>query len=114
MNLDLRPLTVGEVFDRAITLYKRNLWLFVGITAIPAVFALAMTIISQILQRLMMTNMTTLANDPDVAATKIVAMRGMVGSIFVIGVIYWIVYMIGLGATTYAVSELYVGRSASV
>ena len=114
MNLDLRPLTVGEVFDRAFTLYKRNLWLFVGITAIPAVFALAMTIIMQITQRMMMTNVARLAEDPDAAAGAVLAIAGMVGSIFVIGIIYWVVYMIALGATTYAVSELYVGRGADV
>ena len=114
MNLDLRPLTVGEVFDRAFTLYKRNVWLFVGITAIPAVFALAMTIIMQVMQHMMMTNVATLAEDPDVAAKTVFAMIGMVGSIFVIGIIYWVVYMIALGATTYAVSEIYVGRAANI
>jgi hypothetical protein len=114
MNLDLRPLTVGEVFDRAFTLYKRNLWLFVGITAIPAVFALAMTIIMQVMQRMMMTNVSTMATDPDAAARTVIAMVGMVGGILIIGIIYWVVYMIALGATTHAVSELYVGRASSV
>ena len=114
MNLDLRPLTVGEVFDRAFTLYKRNLWLFVGITAIPAVFALALTIIMQVMQRMMMTNVANLAENPDAAAATALALVGMVGGIFVIGIIYWVVYMIALGATTYAVSELYVGRPANV
>ena len=114
MHLDLRPLTVGEVFDRAFTLYKRNLWLFVGITAIPAVFALALTIFMQVMQRVMMTNAQTLAENSDRVAATALMMAGMIGGIFVIGVIYWVVYMIALGATTYAVSELYVGRAATV
>lgn len=114
MHLDLRPLTVGEVFDRAFTLYKRNLWLFVGITAIPAVFALALTIFMQVMQRMMMTNAQTLAENSDRVAATVLMMAGMIGGIFVIGVIYWVVYMIALGATTYAVSELYVGRAATV
>ena len=29
-------------------------------------------------------------------------------------IIYWIVYMIALGATTFAVSEIYVGRTATI
>ena len=114
MHLDLRPLSLGEIFDRAFTLYRRNLWLFVGITALPAVFALAMTIIMQVMQRMMMTNMATAANDPDIAAGAVLAMLGMAGSIFVIAIIYWVVYMIALGAATHAVSELYVGRTVSI
>ena len=114
MNLDLRPLSVGEVFDRAFSLYKRNLWMFVGITAIPAVFALAMTIIMQVMQHMMMTNVATLAEDPDAGAAAVMAIVGMLGSIFVIGIIYWVVYMIALCATTYAVSEIYVGRATTI
>ena len=35
MNLDLRPLAVGELFDRAFVLYRRHFSLFVGITSAP-------------------------------------------------------------------------------
>lgn len=114
MNLDLRPLTIGELFDRAFTLYRRHLWVFVGITALPAVFALAMTILMLVAQRMMMTRVQSFASDPELASSTIVAMVGMVGGIFVFGILYSIVYMIALGAATYAVSEIYVGRAASI
>jgi len=114
MPLDLRPLSVGELFDRAFTLYRRNLWLFVGIIALPGVFALAMTILFQIAQRLMMTDLLAASNDPERAASTGVAVIGLIGGAFVFFIIYWVVYMIALGAATYAVSELYVGRVSSV
>lgn len=114
MQLDLRPLTVGEIFDRAITLYRRNLWLFVGITALPAVLALAMTILMQVAQRMMITDLAAAGTDPELAASTGLAILAMVGGIFLIAIVYWVVYMIALGAATYAVSELYVGRDASV
>lgn len=114
MHLDLRPLSVGEIFDRAITLYRRNLWLFVGITALPAVLALAMTILLQVAQRMMMTDLVAASVDPELAASTGLAIFAMIGGIFVIAIIYWVVYMIALGAATYAVSELYVGRHATV
>ena len=114
MQLDLRPLTVGEIFDRAITLYRRNLWLFVGITALPAVLALAMTILMQVAQRIMITDLAAASTDPELAMSTGITILAMGGGIFVIAIVYWVVYMIALGAATYAVSELYVGRNASV
>ena len=114
MQLDLRPLTVGEIFDRAITLYRRNLWLFVGITALPAVLALAMTILMQVAQRMMITDLAAASTDPELAVSTGLAILAMGGGILVIAIVYWVVYMIALGAATYAVSELYVGRDASV
>jgi hypothetical protein len=39
MALDLRPLTLAELLDRSFSTYKRHLWLFVGIMAVPAVVA---------------------------------------------------------------------------
>jgi hypothetical protein len=114
MSLDLRPLSVGEIFDRAFSLYRRNFWLFVGITALPATLALAMTIIVQVMQRLAIKGLPTANHDPAAALAAGSAILGMAGGILVIAVVYWVVYMIALGASTYAVSELYVGRAATI
>ena len=114
MTLDLRPLSVGEIFDRAFTLYRRNLWLFVGITALPAAFGLAMALIGQSMQRVMLTALPATREDPVLASSTGLALVGLAIGLLVFFVVYWIVYMIALGATTHAVSELYVGRSASV
>ena len=110
MTLDLRPLTLGELFDRAFTLYKRNLWLFVGIMAFPSLVALVMTIAAQVFQR-MLINIDK-AGDPSMGA--VVSMLTMMVGVFALMAVYWVVNMIALGATTYAVAEIYVGRLTSV
>src|ERR1700745_4230631 len=40
-QVDLRPLTLGEILDRTFTMYRRHFPLWVGITAVPQVLALA-------------------------------------------------------------------------
>jgi hypothetical protein len=114
MHLDLRPLNVGELFDRAFTLYRRNLWLFVGIIALPAVFALATAILMQVAQRMTMTDFAAVKDDPELTAATGLAILGLFGGVFIMAIMYWVVYMIALGAATHAVSELYVGRLSSV
>ena len=110
MTTDLRPLTLGELFDRAFTLYKRNLWLFVGIIAFPSLVTLVLAIFTQVFQRVLLT--VGQSDDPSVGT--MVTLGVMIIGIFVLFVVYWVVYMVALGATTYAVAELYVGRRTSV
>jgi hypothetical protein len=114
MTLDLRPLTLGELFDRAFMLYRRHLWLFVGIAAVPGIFALLMSLAQQGIQRTMMPFANTAAPDPAAVAETLAVVAwlfaGMMGAL----AIYGVVYMVALGATTFAVSELQVGRSVSI
>jgi hypothetical protein len=35
MNEPMRPLTLGEILDRTAQLYRRNFWLFAGVSAVP-------------------------------------------------------------------------------
>ena len=44
-DLDLRPLSLGEVLDRTFSLYRGHFSLFVGITAIPQLLILAYNLI---------------------------------------------------------------------
>jgi hypothetical protein len=41
-NLDLRPLSLGEILDRTFSIYRGNFLLFVGITAIPQLLILGL------------------------------------------------------------------------
>jgi len=43
MTLATRPLTLGEILDRAIQLYRRNFLLFAGISAPPSAFYILLT-----------------------------------------------------------------------
>ncbi|HJR60564.1 MAG TPA: hypothetical protein VJ813_14230 [Vicinamibacterales bacterium] len=114
MPLDLRPLTLGELFDRAFMLYRRHFWLFVGITAIPGIFALLMTLAQQGLQGATVPPPNAAAADPAAVAETFVTMAWWFAGMMIAMVGYWIAYMIGLGATTFAVSEIYVGRSVTI
>src|SRR5688572_16119492 len=109
--MDLRPLSIGELFDRAFVLYRRHFWLFVGITAVPGVFALALTLLQTGIQNPAMQGI-----DPDSPefASAVVAMVGLIGGLFLVAVLYFVVYMVALGATTFAVSEVYLGRTATI
>ena len=110
--MDLRPLSLGELLDRAFTLYRRHLWLFVGIMAVPSVFALVLGLIPTWLQHMARTAVKTPEATPTVES--IVMMVGLVFAMAVVMVGYLVVYMIALGATSFAVSELYLGRSVTV
>jgi hypothetical protein len=106
MALDLRPLTLAELLDRSFSIYKRHLWVFVGIMAGPA---LATTIYGVLMQ------VVNLRITPEVPPDQI--FRHMlpifVGALLFSGV-YMVMYAFALGATTIAVAQLYKGLTPSV
>jgi hypothetical protein len=109
--MDLRPLSIGELFDRAFVLYRRHFSLFVGITAVPGVFALTVALLQTSIQ-----NPALQGIDPESAEFE-AAMTGMLWGFagLMIGLLlYFVVYMVALGATTFAVSEVYLGRLATI
>jgi hypothetical protein len=110
--MDLRPLSLGELLDRAFTLYRRHFWLFVGVMAVPAVFALALGLISTWFQH----SALVASASPGAAQTieTAVMMAGLFAAMMVALVAYLVVYMIAVGATSFGVSELYVGRSVTI
>lgn len=114
MALDLRPLTLPELLDRAFGLYRRHLWLFIGIMAVPSVFAVAISVLLESMKYATGVGAPAAAGaapDPTQAAA--------VAAVFAIGMlvaasVYMIVYTVALGATTLAVSEIYLGRGAAI
>jgi hypothetical protein len=106
MSLDLRPLTLAELLDRSFFLYKRHLWLFVGIMSAPAVLLMVFAILFRLFNSDMQPGMP-----PDQVFRQIVAL--MIGT-FLFGILYTTVHLFALGAATIAVSELYLGREATV
>jgi hypothetical protein len=111
MTLDLRPLTLGELLDRSFGLYRRHFLLFVGLMAIPAAFTLLLSVSLQIFPEV--TRRQIIDNDAN--PTAMAALFAFSAVAFVVLMFaYWIAYMVTLGATTVAVSELYVGRAATI
>jgi hypothetical protein len=115
-TLDLRPLSIGEILDRTFSLYRRNFLLFVGIAAIPQLLVLAL----QLAQIAFMTTRSPIrprmATDfqtsfPGVSAGSVL---GFLGFIVAFVIIYTIAYSFSQGATVFAVSELYLGRTTTI
>jgi hypothetical protein len=112
-DLDLRPLSLGEILDRTFTLYRRNFLLFLGINALPHLLILAMHMVQTFYVSVPATvrqpGPVTLQNGPSAGFMAF----GFVG--FILGfIIYMIVYLFSQGGTVFAVSDLYLGRSTTI
>jgi hypothetical protein len=112
MPLDLRPLTLGELLDRSFSLYRRHFWLFVGIMALPSLLALAFGVVVAIFNP-QPADPESLSGEPRPAAV-LGAIVWFAGAMIGMGVVYFITYAVALGATTVAVSEIYMDRPATI
>ncbi len=111
-NLDLRPLSVGEILDRTFTLYRGNFLLFLGICAVPQILLLALNL-SQVF---IGTPAIPGKRGANAAVAQMSTGMGMTAVILgILGLIVWlIVYLFSQGATVTAVSELYIGRTITI
>lgn len=100
-DLELRPLSLGEILDRTFSLYRRNFLLFIGITAIPQIFVLGLHLVQVYL--------TMGATRGKLVQPGMAAFGAIVGVI-----VYLIAYLYVQGGTVYAVSDLYLQRPTSI
>jgi hypothetical protein len=105
--VDLRPLTLAELLDRAFSTYRHHLWLFVGIMAVPAIWSITSAVAMEVFKAVT----TAPGAKPGAAPTQIALL--LIGS-FLLAIVYLLAYAFALGATTVAVSHLYMGRETSV
>lgn len=91
----LRPLSTSELLDRTFHLYKNNFLLFVGITAIPQLFVLALQL-----------------GDAALLATHAIVAAG--ATTVAIGLASLIAVEISHAGTVVAVSDLYLGKDAAI
>ena len=103
-ELDLRPLSLGEILDRTFTLYRRNFLLFFGITALPQLLVLGFNL-CQVL-------FTGRPATPKVMSGTTIGLGILLGLVGFI--VYFVAYLFSHGATVYAISDLYLGRSTSI
>lgn len=104
---DLRPLSTGEVLDRTFQLYRSRFALFAGLAALPA----AISFIAGAVQVLTLegdrvVNGRHIAVNVHPAATVLTSVAS--------ALIYLVLYGITQAATTWAVSEIYLGRAAAL
>ena len=110
-DLDLRPLSLGEILDRTFSLYRNHFALFVGITAIPQLLVLAFNLLGGS----MPVQTAKPIGGPMEAATfpPLPTATAIIG--FIVGIlIYLVVYLYAQGGTFFAVSEIYLGRTATI
>ena len=105
-TISLRPLNTGELLDRTITLYRRHFVLFVGIMAMPNVFLLGIVTVVAVAVFGM--------SKAQGGAAAIGLGLAMIVMVMVAALGYWIAYVLAQGATTFAVSEIYLGRRAGI
>ncbi|HEV2114501.1 MAG TPA: glycerophosphoryl diester phosphodiesterase membrane domain-containing protein [Terriglobales bacterium] len=103
----LQPLNLGELLDRMFSLYRKNFLLFFGIMLLPSLLAMA----SGILMAVFRSPLVVPTPGTQVNAALI---GSAMGGFLVAIVAYWIVYAIALGASTFAVSDVYLGRTATI
>jgi hypothetical protein len=101
-GFELRPLTLGELVDRAFLIYHGNFWLFAGIMVIPS--CLIMPI------RFFLLRDRGVPFPWNTPTTQSHAPAYALGYLF----IYWIVYAVAETATTYAVADAYLGRPSTI
>ncbi|MBZ5701660.1 MAG: hypothetical protein LAN84_07410 [Acidobacteriia bacterium] len=110
-NLELRPLSLGEILDRTFSVYRRHFLLFAGIAAIPHLLVLAVQLLQIFLKA------APVPAAPPVTQ-QLQASGALLGLGFLLGILGLIVYVVAMllstGATVFAVSELYLGRAITI
>ncbi|HVB36734.1 MAG TPA: hypothetical protein VND42_05795 [Candidatus Acidoferrales bacterium] len=110
-NADLRPMTIGEVLDRTFRLYKSEFWLFAGIMSLPFFVLFIFNVSIGWLTRAQVARIGASHAPAPISPTMIAATIG--GGLLVI-ILALILSSIGQAATIFAVSDLYLGRRASI
>ncbi|MGD0304586.1 MAG: glycerophosphoryl diester phosphodiesterase membrane domain-containing protein [Candidatus Acidiferrales bacterium] len=110
-DLDLRPLSLGEILDRTFSLYRANFLLFIGIAAVPQAVMLLYNLGQAILVTVPAMH-TTAHSAPRLPGVGMAA--GLVGGALVAFIIYFAAFIYAHGAAVYAVSDIYLGQPATI
>ena len=102
-QLDLRPLSVGEILDRTFTLYRRNFLLFIGITAGPQLLVLA----AELARTLFFTGPSAANLGLGLTVTGVLVAIVVYVAAFIAG-------MFAQAAALLAVTDLYLSRPVSI
>src|SRR2546426_666684 len=108
MTTELRPLSFGELLDRTFSYYRSHFWVFVGIMAIPQILLVAVALLTDAL--------TQPVASVDVELLPARAQWLVLGAagLLIVAVAYAFAYTAALGATTFAISEIHLGRPAGI
>ncbi|HSC25752.1 MAG TPA: hypothetical protein VLD67_00675 [Vicinamibacterales bacterium] len=110
MDLDFRPLSLGELLDRAFSLYRAHFRTFVAIMAVPSGLAAGVGLLAEAAPEVA-SAIERSGQQPDLRVVMLLV--GLVAALMLLVLLYFIAYMLAVGATTAAVSEAYLGRPTS-
>jgi hypothetical protein len=113
-TLDLRPLSIGELLDRTFSLYRRNFLLFIGITAIPHLFVLAVKL-SQVAFMPVANRVNTMPLSPGASPGSVSGNFAAYGALALLSIFVSLAAILfSQGGTVFAVSELYLGKETTI
>ena len=111
---DLRPLGLGELLDHSFLLYRRHFSLFITISLTPHLVLVLLNIglMGYVKPWLSPSQGAAPPGGPGVVP-EAAGVMGVLLGILIIGVVSWVAYALLLGATTFAVSDIHLGRQAT-
>jgi len=107
LEIDLRPLRLGELLDRAFVLYRHRFVLFAGILLLPHCILLAGNLLVQAYFHPVMGPRGRQIMSPGAAVA-------LTGTNFLFLILYMVVYIFALGAATCAISDVYLNRPITI
>jgi len=105
---DLRPLSAGEILDRTFQLYRSRFALFASLAVLPA----AVRFVTGALQLLLVPKQQVMRHGQHVVFGRGPWISAGLSIGFLL--VYFVFYGITQAATTWAVAEIYLGKTASV
>jgi hypothetical protein len=113
---------LGELLDRIFSIYRKHFWLFMGINALPQLLILATHLITVAVGSAVATGTKTVTLGAPPPLRGPIAPGVVSPGLFAVGaivaiagvVVYFVAYLFAQGGTVFAVSELYLGRPATV
>jgi hypothetical protein len=109
---DLRPLSLGELLDRCFTLYRRHFLLFLGISGVPYIAVLVLSLSRIFFLPGLSTPGTPVHAAPAPPSLATISIYSSLSLLILVTT--WIVAVISQGATVVAVLELYLGRPITI
>jgi hypothetical protein len=100
---DLRPLTLGEILDRTFSVYRSRFWLFAGICSSAALVQLILSGVQLVMVHSLRLRLTVTG----LRTANVLMSAG-------VGIVVFLLFCVLQVATVHALSELYLGRTASL
>ena len=110
-DVNLTPLSLGELLDQTFSYLRKYFWLFAGIMVAPEAVLVGLNILLQIFLRAPQPPSGARAASPAEMAAY-----GMKAGLSTLAILlcYYVVYAFALGAITQALSDIHLGRTTTV